>query len=101
MEIRPKRQEGSLMSNTCVGIVTYNPDIQRLLENISAILLQTTQVIVVDNGSVNISEIQSACSTIQNLTLAKNAENKGIAKALNQLCKMAMGYGYGWILLLD
>ena len=42
----------------CAGIVTYNPDITRLVENINAIYNQVDNVIIVDNNSKNIAEIE-------------------------------------------
>ena len=40
------------------GIVTFNPDIERLNENISAIINQVDKVVVVDNGSENADDIK-------------------------------------------
>ena len=40
------------------GIVTYNPKIERLIENINSIYPQVDKVIVYDNGSENIEDIK-------------------------------------------
>ena len=52
-----KSKEGAgKMSECAAGIVTYNPNMKRLIENVNAILPQVEQVILVDNGSANINE---------------------------------------------
>ena len=49
------------MSNLKVlaGIVLYNPDLERLSENVSAIIPQVDILLLVDNKSNNINEIIS------------------------------------------
>ena len=83
------------------GIVLYNPDIQRLSENISAIAPQVSDVILVDNGSKNFSEISLLISNYNNITYIKNDDNLGIAKALNQIIDKADELGADWVLTLD
>lgn len=72
------------MNAVVAGIVTYNPDLIRLKDNISAVELQVERVIVVDNGSTNIGAIDNLCKE-HKAELLCNSENLGIAKALNQL----------------
>lgn len=83
------------------GIVTYNPDIKRLTENIDAISNQVNRVVLVDNGSKNIEDIEILIDKFDNAIIIKNHRNLGIAKALND----AMNYGYtnsyDWMLTLD
>lgn len=88
-------------SQPCAGVVTYNPDLDRLAENLSAILEQTDKVFIVDNGSQNIADIESAWGRSDRIEIIRNEDNAGIARALNQLCRAAIGEGYDWILLLD
>ncbi|MBQ8989643.1 MAG: glycosyltransferase [Prevotella sp.] len=82
-----------------IGIVTYQPDLQRLQENVAAAAAQAGagHVIIVDNGSDNLSDIRAIANTV----LIENGENLGIAHALNQLCRKAQGLGYEWIVTLD
>ena len=95
--------EDILHMNVSAGIVLFNPDIKRLKENIDAVIVQCTHLYLVDNGSGNINEVfellkgynQSKTSVIC------NAENQGIAKALNQLTSAAQKGGFKWILTLD
>lgn len=83
------------------GIVTYNPDINRLKENVNSIISQVDKVFIVDNASINIDEIISSFSDINNLSILENSDNLGIAKALNQICKSAEAEDYEWVLTLD
>lgn len=85
------------------GIVTYNPDIIRLRENISALLKQIKYVYIVDNGSENIKEIIDLITDNQNNIIGfKRFENNcGIAAALKEIMNFASFNKYKWVLSLD
>lgn len=83
-----------------VGIVTYNPNIERLRMNIESIYKQCKNFIIVDNGSNNIDEITKLIKSY-NITLIKNIENLGIAAALNQIMSMLQSRRIEWVLTLD
>lgn len=85
----------------CAGIVTYNPDIELLRENIDSIINQTKQIVIYDNGSANLKLIEQLVLNYDDGTLLKGKENKGIAYALNRLCEWSIENGYDWILTLD
>ena len=85
----------------CAGIVTYNPDIEWLRENIDSIINQTKQIVIYDNGSANLKLIEQLVLKYDDSILLKGNENKGIAYALNRLCEWAIKNGYDWILTLD
>lgn len=87
--------------NSCAGIVTFNPDITRLNENLSAITKQVESCYIYDNGSKNINDIERLINNFNNVIIIKNEENKGISFALNRLCDKAISEKYSWILLLD
>ena len=84
----------------CAGIVLYNPDANRLAENIKAIKPQVDLLVLVDNASANIDELQSRFAD-DDFIWIKNETNRGIAGALNQLIDFADKNGYEWILTLD
>lgn len=88
---------------TCViaGIVTYNPNIDVLECNLSAVSVQVEQVLIVDNNSNNITDINNLAIRYDNVVLIKLTENKGIAKALNILCDRGLNCGANWLLTLD
>lgn len=87
--------------SSCAGVVTYNPDLDRLRQNLAGVSLQAERILVVDNGSSNIDGVELVCSKFKGLKVIRNPVNEGIARALNQLCHAARGAGAGWILLLD
>ena len=87
--------------NLIVGVITYNPDLNRLKENLCAVLKQVDKVIVIDNCSKNIQDVENYLSSFPAVKLIKNAENLGVASALNQEAKHALENGYEWLLSLD
>jgi len=80
-----------------IGIVTYQPDIVRLQENLKA-ATQGVPLIVVDNGSNNIADIRTLAD---GMILIENSSNLGIAAALNQLCRQAQALSCEWLVTLD
>ena len=46
--------EGAYMKKFAAGIVSYNPDISRLKENIETIRKQVKIVLIIDNASDNV-----------------------------------------------
>lgn len=91
----------SACKKICAGIVLYNPDLKRLMDNIDNIVAQVDKVFLVDNGSVNIKQVKQLHEYSEKVSLICNARNMGIAMALNQLANEAKGQGYTWILTLD
>lgn len=89
------------MKKISAGIVTFNPEMQRLEENIDAVIGQVAEVILVDNGSANIEEIEQKWADNLKITFIKNKENRGIAAALNQIMEYSLKKGYIWTLTLD
>jgi len=84
----------------CASIITYNPEITGLKKNIDAIRDQVKELIVIDNNSDNVFDIEEICKSY-NTILIKNNYNAGIAKALNQAVDWAGQNGYTWVLTLD
>ena len=88
------------MKAFCAGIVTYNPDIHRLRENISSIIRQVDHIVICDNGSRNINSIKEIIMSFPIRVIELN-ENMGIAYALNKICEISIELGYEWVLTLD
>lgn len=86
-----------------IGIVTYQPDKQRLQENILSALTnqEAGHVFIVDNHSLNLSDIQQLVADYPRTVLIENDDNKGIAHALNQIAECAEKQGYEWFVTLD
>lgn len=89
------------MANIAAGIVLYNPDIDRLQQNIQHVIHQVSKMILVDNGSQNISEVVLLYKNDPNIVLIQNNENLGIATALNQIMHYCESKNYDWVLTLD
>lgn len=89
------------MSEICAGIVTFQPEICRLKQNLKRVVTQVDNVFVVDNNSTNIDEIRELVDSFSRVVLIENDHNNGIAKALNQMCEAGDMQGYKWILTLD
>ena len=83
------------------GIVSYNPDLIRLQENINAIYSQIDKLIIVDNNSGNLNDIEHIVMKYKNIILIKNNDNMGIAKALNQIMEIGLNEQADWVLTLD
>lgn len=83
------------------GITTFNPNIERLRSNISAIYGQVNCVLIVDNHSDNIDSIEALLQQFPKVCIVKNIENRGIAYAMNQIGKYAIQSNCTWFLTLD
>lgn len=90
---------------TAAGIVLYNPDINRMNENINNIINQVDYVILVDNGSKNKPDIEDAIQqsfhNSDKLIIKFSQKNNGIAWALNQIFNIAEEQRVEWVLTLD
>lgn len=80
-------------------IVTFDPDIQVLRLNIVAISSQVDDLVIVDNGSKNVADVEALA--INNINLIKLETNKGIAFALNRGMEYLESKGNLWALTLD
>lgn len=85
-----------------IGIVTYNPTIQRLAENIENIYGKSGRIIIFDNCSKNCSEIEKLLvQKYPDIYLVKNKKNKGLGHAYNYFFKDSIENDYDWVMLLD
>lgn len=86
--------------NYAIGIVTYQPDLQRLRENVAAARDNRLagHLIIADNHSDSLPDIHDAAA---DALIISNEENTGIAHALNQICQQALRLGYEWVVTLD
>lgn len=82
------------------GIVTYNPNIGRLTENLEAIAPQVDRIVIVDNGSDNWPAVARVAARYP-VQAIRNEGNLGVAAALNQIASEARELGATWILTLD
>lgn len=89
------------MMKIAAGIVTYNPDVARLRENIDAVINQVEHLIIVDNASENKDIWLKNLDDIDKITIIENDNNKGIATALNEIAECSEKLGCEWTLTLD
>lgn len=91
------------MEKIFAGIVLYNPDIERLKENVDNIINQVSRVILVNNGSENTEEIEQYLDGLgkQKIIYKNLNKNKGIAAALNVIVNKCIDYNVNWVMTLD
>lgn len=91
-----------LRNQVIAGIVLFNPNIDRLSENINAIIEQVDRLILVNNGSANIDSVRKLIlDNNWKIEIVDLKINMGIAYALNSILKAAAMKGYEWFLTLD
>lgn len=90
-------------NNVLAGVVTYYPERERLLENLSELVRQVNKILIVDNGSEKLCEmIDSFPEEItSHLSVIYNGENLGIAQALGKIMNYAKEQEFKWVLTLD
>ncbi|KRM86263.1 glycosyltransferase [Liquorilactobacillus vini] len=90
------------MDNSKIGalIVTYNPEVSKLLSNIKAISPQVDRVVVVDNGSINYKNIIEVTNGL-NSEMINLGKNLGIAAAQNRGMSFFFDRGFDWVMTLD
>ena len=82
-------------------IILYEPSLDRLAQNIQAILPQVDHIVLVDNGSSNIGQTATAWGSLPQITLLQNESNLGIAAATNIGLAFALHHQATWALTLD
>lgn len=85
-----------------VGVVLYHPrpDAELLIE---VLVRQFDGVFVVENESRAKAGVEPRDNNPEGSSLhwSRNADNRGLAVAINQLCDAARRHGYDWIVLFD
>ena len=85
---------------TLAGIVLFNPDVERLRMNIDVIKPQVDTLILIENGSSDLS-YRAKLKDYKDVVYIQNQQSKGLAYALNQILGYAYSHGYAWALTLD
>ncbi|HWA86494.1 MAG TPA: glycosyltransferase family 2 protein [Opitutus sp.] len=79
-------------------VVTYHPA-DTVTANLSAMVRESGEVIVVDNGSS--PQAHAAIESVRGVTLLALGENLGVAAALNRGAEAAAAAGAGWMVAFD
>lgn len=83
------------------SIILFNPEIERLKENIDAIYDQVDLVLLVNNGSDNLDQIEKIVIKYDRIAIRDNKSNLGIATALKEIMDYAIAHKFDWVLTLD
>lgn len=84
-------------------VVWYNPD-ENCLKNIKSYFYSAspiTHLFIIDNSNCDNKNLLDIFPMDNNITYIANKNNNGIAKALNQGCKLAIEAGYQYIMTMD
>jgi rhamnosyltransferase len=84
-------------------VVTYNPDCRQLNAALQALLKQGCDVVIVDNGSNNLNDIEDTISTIDSDKLGSlpQSSNRGLGAAHNIGIEQAKAGDYHYLLIMD
>jgi rhamnosyltransferase len=90
-------------TKVAIIIVTYNPDIKELNNNISSYVFQSDLIVIVDNSTDKKiqNSIKNTFNTFANITVITLEDNYGIAKAQNIGLKHAIENGYEYFIEMD
>ena len=87
------------------GIVTFNPDIDKLRSTLILLKDQVECIYIADNASENFSEISEMTFALKSegctINLMSGETNAGVAGGLNRIMKVASEEGKKWVLTLD
>lgn len=87
------------------GIVTFNPDIDKLRSTLILLKDQVECIYIADNASENFSEISEMTFALKGegctINLMEGETNAGVAGGLNRIMKAASEEGKKWVLTLD
>jgi rhamnosyltransferase len=87
--------------NVCAVVVTYHPDAD-FVHRIALLAPQVQRIVVVDNGSTPPAiAMLNHSAAMFGVHLILNAENLGIATALNQGVEWGANQGFAWVVTLD
>ncbi len=87
--------------SVCAVIISYYPN-KEIISNISALIEQVDEIFVVDNGSGTVTQnLLEPLSRHPKINLIFNAQNVGIAAALNIGIRHARMVGHEWVCTFD
>lgn len=87
-------------ANVCGTVVTYFPD-EGLGERFATLMKGMRRWVIVDNASPETIRRRLRSLSSASVELIENAENLGVATALNQAARRARDLGFEWLLSFD
>lgn len=82
-------------NSVAVGIVLFNPEVERLIKCIESVKDQVSKVYIFDNS------ITTNCIKDDNIVYITENKNKGVAYALNRIMERAHKDGFEWVVTMD
>lgn len=79
------------------GVVTFNPDIDRLNKCIYLLQKQVDKIYIFDNSGIDLERL----NTTYNVEYLMENKNLGIAHALNRIMEQAKKDGFQWVVTMD
>lgn len=85
----------------CAIVISYHPN-EEIIENVTALLNQVDEIVIVDNGSgAETKQLLDRLSRYSKVSITFLQDNLGIAAALNIGIRQAKAHGHQWALTLD
>lgn len=91
---------GSIGNKVIAAFTSFNPEIGLFRDALESVVSQVDRVIIVDNGSRNISDIQNLADETRSLLISFH-NNRGVAAAYNSAFSEAANLGAEWVLTCD
>lgn len=82
------------------AVILYNPE-DDVLQNIYSYLPFIDKLYVIDNTENKISSLAAGISGEYKVQVIHDGKNEGIAKRLNEACRLALEEGCNWLLTMD
>lgn len=82
-------------------VITYNPDLEVLYSNISALSRQINHIVIYDNASTNADDVCKIARQFENVEVVANEQNDGLPINYNRGLRLCISQGYEWLLTMD
>ena len=89
------------MNKCAAGIIVFYPNLERLKNNIDAILNQVDVIYCYNNGTNDDEALGKLLSNYSKIRLIGSGKNDGIPFAINQMAHDAIKHKVKWFLTLD
>src|SRR5690349_2146326 len=81
-------------------VVLYHPD-EDVTRRVKTYIEEVSALLIVDNTELRLPVLDQLKELDSNVTIISNAENTGIAHALNQGVDFGLAHKFDWILTMD
>jgi rhamnosyltransferase len=81
-------------------VILYKPD-ESVIQNIQSYITQIRKLYLIDNTESEILNFQRLYDSLSQIIIIHDNINEGIAKRLNQACRLALQDGFDYLLTMD